>query len=223
MTEDFAPIGDMITLVANDQHAEATPLVHDLLGSRIALALQDHKQTIARSLFAPSTEALAEEKHDDEVEDTKLVKKLVKRECLAKEESEQLDELSKATLGSYIQSRTHDLRSSGAASGARGQWPKETKDRAEAISVAKKEGDKIQAGIKLAAKKLSKEESEQLDEISKATAYRVGEKRYKKGSATQAASMRSEDPLTKKVLGNQAVKLFTKSTKAFEYAKKKEK
>ena len=66
------------------------------------------------------------------------------------------------------------------------------------------------------------EESEQLDEISKATAFRVGEKRYKKGSATHAAGERSADPLTKKVLLNKAKSLFGKSTKAFEYAKKKD-
>jgi len=132
MNEDFSPIADVITLVANDQHAEATGLVNDLLGARVMDSLQDRKETIAQSLFAPSADSLQEE--------------------------EQLDELSKATLGSYIQSRTHDLRSSGAAQGARGQWPKGTKDKAEAISIAKKEGDKIQAGMKLAARKMMKEE-----------------------------------------------------------------
>lgn len=151
MNEQSGAIGDLITLVAGNQQAEATPILNDLLGARIMDALQTHKQEIAQTLFAPGAAGLSEGTHDDEVEDAKLVKKLVKRECLAKEESEQLDE------------------------------------------------------------------------ISKATAFRVGEKRYKKGSATHAASVRSEDPLTKKVLGNQAVKLFTKSTKAFEYAKKKEK
>lgn len=125
MNEQFGPIGDMITLVASSQHAEATPVLHDLLGARILDALQGHKQVIAQSLFAPSADALSEE-------------------------------------------------------------------------------------------------SEQLDEISKATAFRVGEKRYKKGSATHAAGERSADPLTKKVLLNKAKSLFGKSTKAFEYAKKKD-
>jgi len=196
MNEQSGAIGDMITLVAGGQQAEATPVLHDLLGARIMDALQSHKQEIAQTLFAPGTDALAEE-------------------------SEQLDELSRATLGSYIQSRTHDLRSSGAAWGARGQWPKETKDRAEAISVAKKEGDKIQAGIKLAAKKLSKEESEQLNEISKATALSVSDKRNKKGQALFNASTRSSDPLTKKVLGNRSITMFTKANKAENYAHKK--
>jgi len=195
MNEQSGAIGDMITLVAGGQQAEATPILNDLLGARIMDALQSHKQGIAQTLFAPGTDALAE--------------------------SEQLDELSKATLGSYIQSRTHDLRSSGAAEGARGQWPKETKDRAEAISVAKKEGDKIQAGIKLAAKKLSKEEFEQLDEISKATALSVSDKRNKKGQALASASTRSSDPLTKKVLGNRSITMFTKANKAENYAHKK--
>lgn len=61
MSEDFAPIADVITLVANDQHGEATGIVNDLLSARVLDALQDHKQTIAQSLFAPSADALAEE------------------------------------------------------------------------------------------------------------------------------------------------------------------
>ena len=61
MNEQFGPIGDMITLVASSQHAEATPVLHDLLGARILDALQGHKQVIAQSLFAPSADALAEE------------------------------------------------------------------------------------------------------------------------------------------------------------------
>ena len=61
MNEDFAPIADVITLVANDQHGEATGIVNDLLSARVLDALQDHKQTIAQTLFAPSADALAEE------------------------------------------------------------------------------------------------------------------------------------------------------------------
>jgi hypothetical protein len=61
MKEDFAPIGDVITLVANDQRSEATSIVNDLLSARVLDALQGHKQDIAKSLFAPGTEALQEE------------------------------------------------------------------------------------------------------------------------------------------------------------------
>lgn len=152
MSEQFSSIGDMITLVANDQHAEATPVLHDLLGARILDALQGHKQEIAQTLFAPGTEALAEgseqvsKKHDDTKEDTKLVKKLVKKDCLAEEE---------------------------------------------------------------------------LVEISKATALSVSDKRNKKGESDRKASARSADPLTKKVLFNHSIKMFTKANKAQNYADKK--
>ncbi len=55
MKEDYTPISDVITLVANQQHAEATPILNDLLGSRVLDALQYHKQDIAKTLFAPGT------------------------------------------------------------------------------------------------------------------------------------------------------------------------
>jgi hypothetical protein len=61
MKEEFAPIGDMITLVANDQPGEATGILNDLLSTRVLGALADHKQVIAKSLFAPSADALSEE------------------------------------------------------------------------------------------------------------------------------------------------------------------
>lgn len=61
MNEDFAPIADVITLVANDCHAEASPIVNDLLSARVLDALQSHKETIAQSLFAPSADSLSEE------------------------------------------------------------------------------------------------------------------------------------------------------------------
>lgn len=60
MNEDTAPIGDVITLVANDQRAEATGILNDILGARVLDALQIHKQDIAQSLFAPNADVLAE-------------------------------------------------------------------------------------------------------------------------------------------------------------------
>lgn len=61
MKEEYAAIGHVITLVANDQLGDATPILNDLLSSRIATALDGAKQSIAQSLFAPSVEPLAEE------------------------------------------------------------------------------------------------------------------------------------------------------------------
>jgi TRAP-type C4-dicarboxylate transport system substrate-binding protein len=61
LNEDLSPIADTITLVANGQAGEATPIVHDLLGARVLDALQSHKQEIAQTLFAPSADTLTEE------------------------------------------------------------------------------------------------------------------------------------------------------------------
>jgi TRAP-type C4-dicarboxylate transport system substrate-binding protein len=68
MNEELLPIADCITLVANDQAGEATGLVHDLLGARVLDALQSHKQEIAKTLFAPSADALTEEVVQEEHE-----------------------------------------------------------------------------------------------------------------------------------------------------------
>jgi hypothetical protein len=75
MNEDFAAIGDVITLVANEQPGEATTIINDLLGARIADALQSHKQDIAKSLFAPSADALSEEIVQEEHESVEDFKK----------------------------------------------------------------------------------------------------------------------------------------------------
>lgn len=68
MNKDLTPISDAITLVANDQAGEATGLVHDLLGARVLDSLQNHKQEIAKTLFAPSADALTEEVVQEEHE-----------------------------------------------------------------------------------------------------------------------------------------------------------
>lgn len=60
LQEDFAPLSDTITLVANEQYADATGIVHDVLGGRVLAALEDHKQMIAQSLFVPSADSLNE-------------------------------------------------------------------------------------------------------------------------------------------------------------------
>lgn len=62
MTDQFVPIADAITLVANQQYSDATNIVNDLLSARVLDALAVQKQSIAQTLFAPSADALAEGK-----------------------------------------------------------------------------------------------------------------------------------------------------------------
>jgi len=101
-----------------------------------------------------------------------------------KEEVEQVDELSKKTMGSYIKKASHDVATKSAATGRYA-------DRANAVKDQMKKGDysnyqqgkkddatadkmfnkswKRRAGIAKATDKLTKEEAEQVDELSKAT------------------------------------------------------
>ena len=141
MREQFSPMGDVITLVANQQPGEATSIVNDLLGARIADALQSRKQDIAKSLFAPSADALAEEivqEEHESVEDFKKRGGKVKQipahksysapksqkikvpfrmgKSAMREEAEQLDELSKETLVNYIPKAAHSLANSSRSS-----------------------------------------------------------------------------------------------------------
>ena len=74
---------------------------------------------------------------------------------LAKEEVEQIDELSKKTLGNYVSKASSDLNKTAGAAGAlrsKNDWNAENTTRA---------ADKREAGIKKAAAKLAKEEVEQ--------------------------------------------------------------
>lgn len=67
-------IGTMIGFVANQNYADATTIIQDLLNQRVVSALDEYKQSVAQNLFAPSME-LSEEKDDDKKEDEKDDKK----------------------------------------------------------------------------------------------------------------------------------------------------
>lgn len=81
MNEDFTPIADTINLVANQQYADATSIVHDLLGNRVMAALETHKQSIAQNLFAPSADALAEGKEPQEKKSENKMDRELKRKA----------------------------------------------------------------------------------------------------------------------------------------------
>ena len=106
---------------------------------------------------------------------------------LTKEEAEQVDELSKATLGSYIKKASHDVATKSAATGRYGEKSRKHSDDAKkgddsnwmntlgarsANKVADmffKQSWKRRGGIAKAVNKLTKEGAEQVDELSKAT------------------------------------------------------
>lgn len=146
MNDNFPAIADVITLVANDQYAEASPIIHDLLGARVLDAMQSHKQTIAQSLFAPSADALAEE-------------------------TEQLVELSKDTLKSYVKKSAKEVGTNsglGAFMASKGYNAKQSNPhKSDEWYKRGQEYDRKAAqrmhGVRQATDKL--EESERLDEM----------------------------------------------------------
>ena len=81
---------------------------------------------------------------------------------LTKEEAEQIDELKKSTLGSYIKKSAAERGHAGIEAGAGASGSKDQKD---AMSTMKKR----LKGIKMATDRLTKEEVEQIDELSKKT------------------------------------------------------
>lgn len=81
---------------------------------------------------------------------------------LTKEESEQIDELSKKTLGSYVNKAAFKIGDQGITTGLKIQ-------NNEPAGKNLKTMGKRQKGIETAVSKLTKEESEQIDELSKKT------------------------------------------------------
>jgi hypothetical protein len=83
------------------------------------------------------------------------------------EDFEQLDELSKKTLGNYIKKSSDQLRQHSAAIASK--YMRGDKDAAEFDLSTKRKASNRDAGIKQAIGKLTKEEAEELDELSKGT------------------------------------------------------
>ena len=96
-----------------------------------------------------------------------------------KEEAEQIDELSKNTLGSYVNKATDDLHSSAESAGRHGETTgRLTSTKSLNYSIKQdKIANKRNAGIKQAVSKLTKEEFEELDEARRGT-FRAGSKSY---------------------------------------------
>jgi len=90
--------------------------------------------------------------------------KILKGKKKVEEETEELDELSKGTLGSYIKKSTAD-----ATDAARRGGVADAKKAPSFAKSAYKTVEKRQAGIAKATDKLTKEEAEQVDEVSKKT------------------------------------------------------
>lgn len=87
---------------------------------------------------------------------------------LAKEEVEQIDELSKATMGRYINKAKNHIDAAAWRTGYRSAKPNDPNSDA-IIKAKEKQLSKRHKGISTAVGKLAKEEVEQIDELSKKT------------------------------------------------------
>ena len=83
---------------------------------------------------------------------------------LRKEESEDLTEISKKVIGSYVKKASNDL-----ASSVHGERDAEQDDEHDAQEYHAKRAEKRMSGLERAGNKLAKEEVEELDELSKTT------------------------------------------------------
>lgn len=89
---------------------------------------------------------------------------LAKEKKPVKEDAEQIDEISKATMGRYINRAKDSIDMASYRQGNR-----EARDLGGTLKSLEKKLSKRHKGIETAVKKLTKEESENLDELSKAT------------------------------------------------------
>jgi hypothetical protein len=88
---------------------------------------------------------------------------------LAKEEVEQVDEISKATMGRYINKAKDSIDMTSYRSGIKDGTAISSSTPYKSNNPLEKKLSKRHKGIETAVKKLTKEESEQIDELSKKT------------------------------------------------------
>ena len=91
------------------------------------------------------------------------------REKMKKEEVEQVDEISKATMGRYINKAKDSIDMTSYRSGIKDGTAISSSTPYKSNNPLEKKLTKRHKGISMAVKKLTKEESENLDELSKAT------------------------------------------------------
>ena len=146
-----------------------------------------------------------------------LAKKAMNAQTQKNEEVESIDELSKATMGRYIKKAATKIGTQGVTAGLK--IAKDERSQKNFDTIGKRE-----RGISTAVKKLTKEDAEQVDEISKATMGRYINKAkdsiditsYRSGiKDTSPTPYKSNNPLEKKLTKrhkgiSMAVKKLTK-------------
>jgi len=148
-------VSKFIDSVATGNAVEAKDVLNDLLSARAFESLDARKTELAQSLFTGSQV----EEEQLNLEDYSLEEL---QEFMVSEEFEQLDELSKSTLGSYVNKASGDATRSAAGSTSfafRSTAAKNPRVKDAAAKISDEEESRKQkrlAGIGKAVKKLTK-------------------------------------------------------------------
>lgn len=150
---------DFLQFVASGQASKAQEVLSDMLSQKAFEALDIKKQQIAQTLYNDGEDIEVQDTADTPVES---------EEEVTQEEVEQIDELKKSTLGSYVKKASRDLANQSFDHGEdehRQYGDPEDTEREADMKKRERDIENRQKGINRAASKLSKEEVEQLDEI----------------------------------------------------------
>ena len=148
-------VSKFIDSVATGNAVEAKDVLNDLLSARAFESLDARKTELAQSLFTGSQV----EEEQLNLEDYSLEEL---QEFMVSEEFEQLDELSKSTLGSYVNKSTQDAARSSSASSNWAHTSDKARNPRVKAAAAQYSGEeesrkqKRLAGIGKAVKKLTK-------------------------------------------------------------------
>jgi hypothetical protein len=93
-------IKDFLNHTAAGNAVKAQEILNDILSNKAFEALDEKKSQIAKTLYATEDEVEVQDTADTPVED---------EETVTQEEVEQIDELSKETLGRYVQKRVKQI------------------------------------------------------------------------------------------------------------------
>ena len=165
----------IIDYAAEDNAKDFREALYASIYDKINSHIETMKQGIAHNLVAQE-ETVSEAKdcecedekekegHEDEKEDKAMIKKMVKKDALKTEEVEQIDEISKDTLKSYVKKASTDAGTD--------QLKMVRKDKDDKVKTgAPKEGPDYrnigkqrEKGISKALDKLTKEEMESIEE-----------------------------------------------------------
>ena len=170
---------ELVNKIADGDNIAALEIFEALMAERVSDILDAHKVALASKLFTE------EESDDDQEQEYGKCKECGEKmpegkkgsyccdECkekamMKKEEVEQIDELSKKTLSSYV-NKSADSKAANAmmVGNVHGRVPN-VSQRPD-MSPRWKKIDKRSKGIATAVSKLAKEEVEQIDELSKST------------------------------------------------------